>query len=228
MRYSSAKVARARKYPYFPTIVHIFTGPMLVLRYHARYAATCEWPRPESADVVLLASFCVTSFLLEAARSALEYVSPVWRTGFHAAIFIQPAIFSVSWIRGGDPALFRASIKMLNWFASFRLLMPLLTRIDPNLKKNFVLQSSTNVLLSGVFAMWEAGVPAGVPAFLGLVAVLIIVERAIAEAIYNVPDSSLLKKLILASGYVDYNFLRHKAKEAEETKVDSDGMNVDL
>lgn len=35
----------------------------------------------------------------------------------------------------------------------------------------------------------------------------------------SIPDGNLLKKLVLASGYVDHNLLREKTSGATEVKV---------
>lgn len=185
MRYTSGKFTRARRYPYIPLFIHIVTGPMLVLRYHARYVATRAWPKPELSDLALFAAFNLTSFLLEAARSGQSYYTPAGRSGFQAAILIQTLVIGASWLRGRDPALFRASVKLFNWFASFRAFSRWAGRINPSLEKDYDLKWSTTIVLSGTFAMWEAGVPAGVPGFLGLVAVLMVVERAVAEMIHR-------------------------------------------
>lgn len=184
LRFTSGKYTRARGYPYIPLLIHIVTGPMLVLRYHARYTATHVWPRPDLPDLALFAAFDLTSFILAASKSSQTYKIPAGRTGFQAATLIQTVAFGASWLHpGGDAALFRASVKFFNWFASFRTLSRWVGQISPELRKDYALKNATTVILSGTFAMWESGIPAGVPGFLGLVAVLIVVERAVAETI---------------------------------------------
>lgn len=184
MRYTSGKFSRARKFPYITLLTHIVTAPMLVLRYHARFAALRIWPRPELTDLALFAVFNLTSFMLEAHRSSQHYSTPTRRTGFQAVILIQASVFAASWFRERDAALFRASIKLLNWFASYRIFSRLAGHIEPSLQKDFALKSSTTVIVSGAFAMWEAGVPGGLPVFFGLAAMFMVAERAIAESIY--------------------------------------------
>lgn len=183
-RYASPKLARVRGFPHIPMVTHILASLTLVLRYHTRYAITRVWPHPELLDLVLLATFSLTSWVLQAARSTMSYCSSPRRTGFQAAIIIQSVLFAASWIQGRDPTLFRASIKLLNWFASYRFVAQWITRIDPTLKPNFIMQQSAIVILSAVFATWEADVPGGAAGFLVLVAALMVVERTIAEAIY--------------------------------------------
>lgn len=184
-RFTSPKFARARSYPYPPLVLHIATGPLLVLRYHARYAAQRAWPRPEAADVLLFAAFAVSSLLLQAHRSRTPYSTPAIRTGFQASVLLQAALFGLALLRGGDPVLFRAAVKYTNWFASFRATYGLLGVVDPRLAgvRCFAQRFEVATVVSGCFAVWEAGVPAGVPVFLGLVAGLIILERAVAETI---------------------------------------------
>lgn len=185
MAYTSRRTSQARKYPYIILLVHILIGPMLVLRYHARYAATRTWPEPDLSDLVLFTVFNLTSFILEASRSSQQYNTPAGRTGFQAVIFIQTVVFGTSWLQGKDPALFRASIKLINWFASFRVLSQWAEWISPELKKDYSLKWSTTVVVSATFAMWEAGVPGGVPFFLGLTALFMVSERAVAEVIHG-------------------------------------------
>lgn len=185
MAYTSRKLSRARNYPYIPLLVHILIAPMLVLRYHARYAATRTWPPPDVPDLVLFTVFNLTSFILEASRSSQHYNGPAGRTGFQAVILIQTVAFSTSWLQGRDPTLFRASIKIMNWFASFRILLQWAEKISPGLKKDYPLKWSSTVVLSANFAMWEAGVPGGVPVFLGLTALFMVLERTVAEVIHG-------------------------------------------
>lgn len=187
-RLTSPKVARARDYPYVPMMVHIFSAPMLVLRYHARYAAQGVWPRPEAADLLLFSAFSLSSFFLEAYRSPVPFSTPPVRTGFQAAILIQAVLFGASWVRGGgDPVLFRAVIKYMNWFASFRATSRLAGLVDLRLAApaNYAQRIELTMVVSGCFAAWEAGVPAGVPVFLGLMGVLMVVERAVAEMVWR-------------------------------------------
>lgn len=184
-KYTSPKVARARNYPHLPLLVHIFTSVMIVLRYHARFAALRVRPRPDSVDLVLFSVFILSSFVVEAHRSAKQV--PTVRSGFQAGILIQAMAFAASWAKGGDPALFRAAVKYFNWFGSFRTTSALLGSgsIDPRLAgmKNFALRYEVVMLVSGSFAVWEAGVPAGVPMFFGVAAALMILERAVADVL---------------------------------------------
>lgn len=189
-QYASPKIARSRLYPWPPIVVHIFSGPLLVLRYHARYAAQRTWPRPETADLLLFSAFSVSSFLLEAYRSRVPFMTPTIRTGFQAAILLQAVAFGAAWLGGdgaGDPVLFRAVVKFMNWFASFRLTVGLAGFIDPRLEAagNFAQRYEVAMVSSGCFAVWEAGVPMGVPVFLGLMAVFMLLQRAVAETIWR-------------------------------------------
>lgn len=184
-QFTSPKFTRARVYPYIPIMLHILSGPLLVLRYHARFAAQRVWPRPELIDLVLFSVFSVSSFLLQAYRSKTPYSTPAIRTGFQVAILIQTVVFAASWVQGGDATLFRAAVKFMNWFASFRMLERALGKIDPRLAqmKLYAQKFELTTILSACFAMWEAGIPGGVPIFLGLVAVFMIAERAVAETV---------------------------------------------
>lgn len=190
-RFTSPKFARARSYPYPPLVLHIATGPLLVLRYHARYAAQRAWPRPDAADALLFAAFSLSSLLLQARRSRTPYSTPAIRAGFQASVLLQAALFGLAVLPrgvgggGGDPALFRAAVKYTNWFASFRATYGLLGVVDPRLAgvRSFAQRFEVATVVSGCFAVWEAGVPAGVPVFLGLVAGLIVMERAVAETV---------------------------------------------
>lgn len=179
--YTSPKVARARVYPYLPLVVHIFTALMIVLRYHARFAALRVWPRPDAVDLALFASFSLSSFVVEAYRSSRSLATI--RSGFQAAILLQAVVFGASWARGGDPALFRAAVKLFNWFGSFRAVFQFLHRIDPRLApvKSFAARYEVTMLASGPFAAWEAGVPAGVPIFFGLITAFMVLNRKVAE-----------------------------------------------
>lgn len=181
--YSSAKLTRARGYPYLPMLVHIFVGPLYVLRYHARYAALRVWPQPDYTDLALFALFNVSSFLLELRRSSSTYTTAVIRSGFQASILMHAAIFAASWFGGRDAGFFRTSVKYLNWFAWFRLTERLLPVMDPRLGqlKNFASKFELTMVISSGLAVWEAGVPAGVPLIVGLVATFMLGERVIAK-----------------------------------------------
>lgn len=166
-------------------MLHIISGPLLVLRYHARFAAQRVWPRPELTDLVLFSVFTTSSFLIEAFRGKTPYSTPAIQTGFQVAILMQAVVFAVSWVQGGDATLFRAAIKFMNWFASFRTLERVLGKIDPRLAemKFFAQKFELTTVLSACFAMWEAGIPGGVPIYLGLLAVFMIAQRAVAETV---------------------------------------------
>ena len=181
--YSSAKLTRARGYPYFPMLAHIFVGPLYVLRYHARYAAMRVWPKPDSTDLVLFALFNASSFLLELRRSTNPYTTGVIRAGFQGAIFMHAVIFALSWYGGRDAELFRTSVKFLNWFAWFRLVEKSLPVLDPRLgqMKNFSTKFELTMVLSASLAVWEAGVPAGVPVIVMIHAIFLLGERVLAK-----------------------------------------------
>lgn len=181
--YSSAKLTRARGYPYLPMLVHIFSGPLYVLRYHARYAALRVWPKPDSTDLILFALFNVSSFLLELRRSKNDYSTAVIRSGFQGAILMHTIIFAASWYGGKDAGLFRTSVKFLNWFGWFRLVDRSLPVFDPRLgqMKNIATKFELTMVLSTSLAVWEAGVPAGVPATMAIIATFLLGERALAK-----------------------------------------------
>lgn len=185
--YLSPTITRARSYPYPSMLLHILLPPLIILRYHARYAATRTWPQPDFTDLVLFTLFNASSFLLEVSRSPSSYTTPPIRTGFHAAVLIHAALFFSSWLSGRDAGLFRAAVKLLNWFASFRAAEKLLPKIDARLSevKSFATRFEMTMLLSGCWGMWEAGVPGGVPWFLGAIAGFMVLERGVAEAVYR-------------------------------------------
>jgi len=181
--YSSAKRTRARGYPYVPMVLHIFVGPLYVLRYHARYAALRVWPKPDSTDLVLFSLFNVSSFLLELHRSRSPYSTAVIRTGFQGAVLMHAVVFAASWFGGKDAGLFRASVKFLNWFGWFRLVEKSLPIFEPRLgqMKNASTRFELTMVLSASLAAWEAGVPAGVPVVVGIHAAFLFGERALAK-----------------------------------------------
>lgn len=181
--YSSSKLTRARGYPYLPMLVHIFVGPLYVLRYHARYAALRVWPKPDSTDLALFVLFNVSSFLLELRRSKSDYTTAVIRSGFQGAILLHAVIFAASWYGGKDAGLFRTSVKFLNWFGWFRLVDKSLPLFDPRLgqTRNLATKFELTMVLSTSLAVWEAGVPAGVPVITVTIATLLLGERALAR-----------------------------------------------
>ncbi|KAF3766170.1 hypothetical protein M406DRAFT_68540 [Cryphonectria parasitica EP155] len=235
-RYTSPKFARHRNYPPFTTTIHIFSAFLLVLRYHARYAATRTWPCPELPDLLLFAVFNISSFFLEAHRASVPQSIPVVRAGFQVSVLMHAAVFGASWVQrcsggGGGQVFFRASVKFMNWFASFRAIKELLGLVDPRLAqpKNTVASFEVTMVLSLPLGLWEAGVPAGVPASLVLLAGFLIMERAVAEAVFGMSDSNPCKRLILASGYVDFNLLREKKQRYDEARVvEGDGLQVEI
>lgn len=181
--YSSAKLTRARGYPYLPMLAHIFAGPLYVLRYHARYAALRAWPKPDTTDLVLFSLFNASSFLLELRRSRSAYSTAVIRSGFQSAILMHAVVFAASWYGGKDAALFRASVKFLNWFGWFRLVERALPVFDPRLgqMKNYATKFELTMVVSAGLAVWEAGVPAGPLIVLGMLATFMLGERFLAK-----------------------------------------------
>lgn len=229
--YSSAKLTRARGFPYLPMLVHIFVGPLYVIRYHARYAALRVWPKPDSTDLVLFALFNISSFILELRRSRSDYSTAVIRSGFQGAILMHAVIFALSWYGGKDAGLFRASVKFLNWFGWFRLVEKSLPLLDPRLgqMKNFATKFEITMILSASLAVWEAGVPAGLPIIMGIIGAFVLGERALARILLRYPDNSPLKQFVVASGYVDFNYMKDHASQPADSNVDpGDGAKVEL
>ncbi|KAJ0125314.1 hypothetical protein J7T55_006659 [Diaporthe amygdali] len=229
--YSSPKLTRARGFPYLPMIAHIFSGPLYVLRYHARYAALRVWPKPDPTDLVLFSLFNLSSFLLEVRRSRSSYSTAIIRSGFQAAILMHAVVFAASWLRGQDPVLFRASVKFLNWFAWFRITERTLPVIDPRLRKmaNFGTKFELTSALSASLAVWEAGVPAGVPVILGMIATTVMCERVLAKILIHYSDDNPLKRLVFASGYVDFNYIKEHESQSTDPEVEQgDGTKVEL
>ncbi|KAI3393557.1 hypothetical protein diail_4148 [Diaporthe ilicicola] len=229
--YSSPKLTRARGYPYLPMLAHIFSGPLLILRYHARYAALRVWPKPDGTDMLLFSLLNVSSFLLEVRRSRSAYATAVIRAGFQAAILMHAAIFAASWLGGQDAALFRTSVKFLNWFAWFRMVEKALPVVDPRLQKmkNYATKFELTIVLSASVAVWEAGVPAGVPLILGMVMAFMMGERMIAKILMRYSEDNPLKQLVVASGYVDFNYIKEHAGQPADSKVEQgDGTKVEL
>lgn len=116
----------------------------------------------------------------------------IFRAGFEVAIMMHGICFAAAWVPWGsgggggrDPVLFRAAVKFINWFASFRSAGYLIAWVDPRLAKgsSIFVRNEVNMIASGSFAMWESGIPAGVPIFLLSIAVLVIVKRTLAKVI---------------------------------------------
>ncbi|ROW08537.1 hypothetical protein VPNG_06234 [Cytospora leucostoma] len=221
--FSSPKRARARGYPYLTLLAHILSSLFLVTRYHARYVRLRVWPEPETADLLGFSLFFLTSFYIEAYLSKNQLVGA--RVGFQTAILMHCAVFTATWAMGGDTALFRTSVKLLNWFSWFRLTARVLPVIDRRLRltKNFGARFELTCIMSTPLALWESGYPNGIPIHMGLVSVLMVAEHAVAAALSSYPDDHLLKKLVLASGYVDFGYLKEKASQSAESKAVGNG-----
>lgn len=181
--YVSSKKTRASQYPYPGMLSHLFLAPLYVLRWHARYAALRVWPQPELFDLILFAGFWLSSVSLEFSQVRKGRAVPLLRAGFQVAIAMHGVCFAAAWVQGRDPALFRATVKFFNWFASFRGTIRLLGYIDPSLMKSYKTMASLTMVASGSYAFWEAGLPMGVPLFLLSSAALVLVKRALTERI---------------------------------------------
>lgn len=181
--YTSPQYTRVRRYPYPVLLVHILVAPLYVLRWHARYAALRVWPQPEPTDLLLFAAFWISSASLEVSRVKMGLAIPLMRAGFQVAIAMHGGYFAAGWVGGRDPAAFRATVKFLNWFASFRAVGRLWSRIDRRLVKTPASAYSMTMMTSGCYAMWEAGVPNGVPVFLVATMALVLVKQALAGRI---------------------------------------------
>lgn len=181
--YVSPRKTRVRQYPYPGILIHIFMAPLYVLRWHARYAALRVWPQPELFDLILFAGFWLGSVSLELSRVRKGAAVPLVRAGFQVTIALQGAGFAAAWVRGRDAALFRATVKFCNWFASYRSVTRLWAYLDANLAKNYAIASSLTMVASGCYAVWEAEVPYGVPLFLLSTAALVMAKRTLTERI---------------------------------------------
>lgn len=177
---TTPKRARARGFPYPTLLVHILTSYALVARYHVRYAGMRTWPVPDTTDLVAFTIFSLTRIHLEAIKARPQPVA--FRASIHTAILLQIGMFAASWLGGRDPALFRTSIKLFNWFAWFRLTVPALDVIEPRLKpmRNIGPKVEVAALVSMSISLWEAGYPYGVPLQIGLLSLLVMGERAVA------------------------------------------------
>lgn len=175
LKYTSPKVSRARQFPYPQMMVHILTGPLQLLRYYSRYMATHSLPVPDATDLVLFSLFNTSSLLLEFYRSKGQ--SAIFRAGFQAPIIMLCCLapLACSW---KDPVLFRSSVLSISWFAWFRWTARVISIVKPDL--SYVPKSEWTIMLSACLALWYSEYPAGVPIFLGFVASLLWVERALA------------------------------------------------
>lgn len=46
---------------------------------------------------------------------------------------------------------------------------------------------------------------------------------------YSCPDDNLFKRVVIASGYVDFNYIKEKTSQPEDSKVEpGDGTKVEL
>lgn len=197
--YISSRKTRAHQYPYPAMLGHIFVAPLYILRWHARYAALRVWPKPEPFDLVLFATFWLSSLSLELSRVKQGRDIPLVRAGFQVAIAMHGICFAMAWTSSSSSSSFlpggglngqnqqaaalwfRATVKYFNWFASFRGGGRLLARLDPKLMKNPVAAVSMTMVTTGSYALWEAGIPNAVPVFLLSMAALVLGKRALAE-----------------------------------------------
>lgn len=183
--YLSAEKTRANNFPHPAMLGHILVAPLYVLRWHARYAATRVWPRPELFDLVLFTTFWVSSTSLEFSRVRKGLPVPLFRAGFQVAIAMHGACFAAAWWAPGgrDAALFRATVKFFNWFASFRGTLTLIGRVDPPLMKSPAAWTSLVMMTSASYAWWEAGLPDAAPVFMVLTGTLALIKQALTERI---------------------------------------------
>lgn len=180
-RFQSRKHAVARGFSYRTLLAHITAALLLVIRYHARFAATRTWPQPQLTDAVLFTIIAISTFLVE--KRSAKRQRPIERIGFQVAVVVQSATFVAAWVLDRDAALFRAAVKFLNWFAWVRYFLVALPMVDARLgeAKNYRTRWDVAVSGSGCLIMWESGIPGGVPIFLGLILVVFAVERVLAR-----------------------------------------------
>lgn len=189
--YLSTRKTRFRKYPHPAMLAHILVAPLYILRWHARYAALRAWPQPEVLDLVLFAAFWASSVGIELSRTVGKgrggLQVPLLRAGFQVAVALHGLCFAAAWygvpglVPSRDPAMFRATVKFFNWFASFRLAARLVGRLDPELAKSPAAMTSLAMMMSASYALWEAGLPNAVPVFMAGTGLLVLAKRTLAE-----------------------------------------------
>ncbi|ROW06895.1 hypothetical protein VMCG_04195 [Cytospora schulzeri] len=229
--YSSPKFTRARGYTYLTVVVHVLSSLPLVIRYHARHAILRVWPSPDTTDLALFAASILTSFRIEARRAGNQRAA--YRASFHAGFLMFLGVFAASWVRGRDPGLFRVTVTLFNWFAWFRWAVRMLPVVDPRFRrvKDFGVRMEVGLLLSLSLALSLAGYPYGVPLQLGLTSIFMLAERAIAKVLSSYPDNNLFKKVVLTSGYVDFEYLKEQARQSttdSKAAVEENGTKVDM
>ncbi|PSR80255.1 hypothetical protein BD289DRAFT_490938 [Coniella lustricola] len=181
-RFRSRKHAVSRGFSYRTLAVHISAALLLVIRYHARFAATRVWPQPELTDAALFTAIAISTFLVE--KRSAKRQRPIERIGFQVAVVVQSATFIAAWALDRDAALFRAAVKFLNWFAWVRYFLVALPMIDSRLgmARHYRTRWDVAVSGSGCLIMWESGIPSGLPIFLTLILIVFAAERSLARS----------------------------------------------
>ncbi|KAF3762832.1 hypothetical protein M406DRAFT_72819 [Cryphonectria parasitica EP155] len=213
MKHLKPKTNKAKNFPYIPMLVHLVTGPLQFIRYYAKYVTTRTYPLPDEVDFVLMSLFLLSSALLQISRSKAN--STIIKTTFQTTVIQQGVPFFLGY-HWNDANLFRLSVQLLNWFSWFRITHRVLPRVVPHRFKGlgkYVVCYEATLVLSSCVAMWEVGYPGGVGAFLGILTVLLSLERTLTRNIASMQERHMLRRLLVNLGLVDFEILRpHKSE----------------
>ncbi|CZT10016.1 uncharacterized protein RAG0_14638 [Rhynchosporium agropyri] len=208
------KQTRIRKFPYLPLVIHILCAPAQFLRYYGSYIQTRNLPVPDRLDLLFSGLFSLTSFILICMRAQRH--SNITRTVFQTTITQHgvPFILGYYW---GDARLFGLSVRFMSLFSWFRVVHRVLPRLLPVRFKGpgkYVVTYDAAIVVGTFISLWEVGYPAGAGIFAGSVACLMWLERLLALRVANYPQTNFVRRILIATGIVDYEALTGKGPDA--------------
>ncbi|KAK1595474.1 uncharacterized protein LY79DRAFT_546529 [Colletotrichum navitas] len=169
---TTPKHSEYTKVPYVPLAIHVIVGTIEVFRYYCQLAITSEAPKPNVVDFGLCLIMAATSLRLAAnvRNGRVEIV----RTTFQATA-VQRMFASALGYMHGDAEWHRASIKLLNNLVWTRLIGGYMNHLQGF--RSYGDSFTGAVVVAHQLALWESDYPAGVPFFLAVLSVLLVVDK---------------------------------------------------
>ncbi|KAF6823533.1 hypothetical protein CMUS01_10653 [Colletotrichum musicola] len=208
--------AKYAKLPYAGLGVHLLLGSAVLSRYYFLYATTGASPVPDIVDLVLGLAFAASSLQMSA-HVHMGFV-PVVRGTFQSMALQQAAATALGYAYG-DAGWHRAAVKILDAFVWVRWLAhyaPLLQGF-----RTYGARFTAAVFVSLPLCLWEGAYPAGTPAFIALLSMLLAVDKWASRKLDGKPGP--FPRALAHCGFVT---VQPKHRENAETDAEVDAAGV--
>lgn len=178
-RTAPAYRAKFRKRTSLPLQIHIMAGSFEILRYHI--LTTLGQATPDVFDLVACLLQSYTNLVL---AKTLIRGEKTTRPSYQVAGFLRPIIGVVAFV-SGSPDYHCASVKLVNAFIFTRMIIFVARALRLGKIHSQPTIYAYAVFLGGVLSVYESGLSGGVPAYIGLVAMLTALNQYVSEYLKN-------------------------------------------